>query len=122
MVSVSAGAKKKAQKHQNSYAFKPTKHSFIAQKIAAIPTFNLCQRCYDIIEWKKRMGKYKPLTQPKKCTKCERKNIKDAYRVICIECSEANDNICPKCLEKKDLIKLEDTVEEDNVVDDEYDF
>lgn len=112
-VSTSKGTKKGAQRHQNSFAFKPSKHSVHAQKIASIPTQNLCQRCFDIIEWRKRMGKYKPLTTAKKCTRCERKNIKDAYRVVCNECAEAAGKVCPKCLEAKELISNVKDEEED---------
>ncbi len=60
-----AGQKKQAQKYQNHFAFVPNKYSTAALKIAAISIEGVCQRCKDILEWRQRMGKYKPLTQPK---------------------------------------------------------
>ncbi|KAI8928094.1 hypothetical protein BC831DRAFT_449798 [Entophlyctis helioformis] len=60
-----AGAQKGRQKYQNRTAFTPNKFSPVALKIAARPVQGVCQRCLDIINWRKRMGKYKPLSQPK---------------------------------------------------------
>ncbi len=50
-VSTSAG-KKPAQRHKNATAWTVNKHSFAAQKIASLPTFNLCAKCVEIVEWR----------------------------------------------------------------------
>jgi hypothetical protein len=97
------GSKKPAQKHQNTFAFQPSKFSAMAQKIAATPSHGICQKCVDILEWRKRMNKYKPLTQPKKCVECGSKTIKEAYHVICNACAETLEK-CAKCLELKDIV------------------
>ncbi|KAJ3091200.1 hypothetical protein HK102_001340 [Quaeritorhiza haematococci] len=105
-VSTSRGksaAKKPGQKHQNTIAFQPNKYSYIAQKIAATPIRGLCKRCRDILEWKKRMNKYKPLSQPKKCVSCERKAVTDAYHILCGKCATEQD-VCAKCRQKEEIV------------------
>jgi hypothetical protein len=54
--------KKGPPKHQNTFAFKHNKHSKLTQKIRETPNTGLCKTCFDIIEWKKKYRKYKPLT------------------------------------------------------------
>ncbi len=44
-----------------------------------------------------RYGKYKPLTQPAKCTRCSEKRIKSAYHVLCTPCVEELGGVCAKC-------------------------
>ena len=60
-----AGQRKQGQKHKNQFAFVPNKFSAVALKIASLPIEGVCKRCTDILQWKQRMGKYKPLSQPK---------------------------------------------------------
>ena len=96
------GTKRKPQKHQNSFAFVPSKHSPAACKIAALPTRGLCKRCFDCIAWKKQMTKYKPLSQPKTCAGCNQRSIKDAYHVLCQACANAR-NVCAKCLLQNEI-------------------
>ena len=60
-----SGQKKQGQKHKNQFAFVPNKFSSVAIKIASLPIEGVCRRCTEILQWKQRMGKYKPLTQPK---------------------------------------------------------
>ena len=50
-----------------------------------------------------RYGKYKPLTQPTKCTKCLEKRVKSAYQIFCIPCVQQTGS-CAKCGEKKKLV------------------
>ena len=92
-----AGQKKQAQKHKNTFAFVPNKFSPVALKIAATPIKGLCDHCTEILEWKKKIGKYKPLSQPKKCIHCTLKKVTNSYHVVCNECSVAR-KICAKCL------------------------
>ncbi|KAI8812468.1 hypothetical protein BJ742DRAFT_792406 [Cladochytrium replicatum] len=107
-----AGAKKPPPKHQNKFAFTTNKHSFIAQKIAALPTRGLCRKCLDVIAWRKRMNKYKPLTVPKKCVECQGKNITDAYHIICQKCASAK-HVCAKCQQPDEIVSTEKPTSED---------
>ena len=54
-------------KYQNVTAFKNTLHDTSAKTkmIANLDIAGVCSRCSDIIEWKIKYKKYKPLTQPK---------------------------------------------------------
>ena len=64
--------KKKAQKHQNSTSFKNNLHdtSTKTKMINNIQVTQCCSRCTEIIEWKIKYKKYKPLTVPKKWYVC----------------------------------------------------
>lgn len=58
--------KKKAPKYKNSFAFKHNKNSRYTKKIANIDTKSgTCRKCRDIIEWRKKYRKYKPVKDPK---------------------------------------------------------
>ena len=61
--------RKKAQRHQNSTAFKAGLHCQSGKKAkdaASIVLAGLCGRCREKIEWKIKYDKYKPLTAPRK--------------------------------------------------------
>lgn len=91
---------KKGQKHQNTYAFKHNKNSKLTKKIAETPLDLLCKRCLDILEWKIKYRKYKPLSVPGKCKICDHKNILKSYRDICDSWFMWKENsICTKCIE-----------------------
>ncbi|ORZ18678.1 hypothetical protein BCR42DRAFT_372226 [Absidia repens] len=94
---------KKGQAHQNTTAWKPNKNSKKTREINALPVYGLCQRCTDVILWRKKYRKYKPLTSVKKCVGCEQKNIKEAYHVLCNNCATEK-KVCGKCLESKEII------------------
>ena len=63
----------------------------------------VCQRCKEIIDWKIKYKKYKPLTAPKTCNKCHQKAITQAYRTICRNCASTL-KVCEKCGESKTVI------------------
>lgn len=84
--------------HQNAYAFKHNKASKKTQKILKAPNMGLCEKCHQIIEWRKQYRKYKPLTQPRRCNLCQEKKITLAYHVVCDPCA-ANRKICAKCMQ-----------------------
>ncbi|XP_071502911.1 uncharacterized protein [Diadema antillarum] len=90
--------KSRTQKHKNTVVFKNSMHdtSKRTKQLNDMCISDTCARCKDILEWKIKYKKYKPLTQPKRCTKCQEKTIKNAYRIICENCAEA-DGICTKC-------------------------
>ncbi|KAI9300467.1 hypothetical protein BJ944DRAFT_273006 [Cunninghamella echinulata] len=94
---------KKGQAHQNTTAWKPNKNSKKTRTINSLPVYGLCQRCTDVILWRKKYRKYKPLTSVKKCTNCEEKAIKEAYHVLCNKCATEK-KVCAKCLESKEII------------------
>ncbi|KAJ8319645.1 hypothetical protein KUTeg_002803 [Tegillarca granosa] len=98
--------RKRPQKHQNTFGFKNTLHDKTqkTKQMNNVELTGLCQRCKDVIHWKIKYKKYKPLTQAKTCTKCSQKNIKQAYYVICSACASAA-NVCCKCLEKKEVLE-----------------
>ena len=96
----------RSQKHQNltkwnAYnKFKTDPKSKIASSVTVT---NCCLKCTGVIEWKIKYGKYKPLTQPAKCTRCLEKRIKSAYHILCQPCVEETKN-CAKCGQKEDIV------------------
>lgn len=94
------------QKHKNKTAFKNNLHdtSQRTKFINNIQVSEVCGRCKEIIEWKIKYKKYKPLTQPKKCVKCEQKTVKQAYHVMCSDCGKKH-KVCTKCCQEKEIIQ-----------------
>ncbi|BHF84654.1 hypothetical protein SprV_0902780500 [Sparganum proliferum] len=91
--------------HKNSSAFKNNLHD-TSKRTAAIrqvEMVGLCARCKDILDWKIKYKKYKPLTQPKSCIKCGQRTVKRAYYTICDSCAEGL-KVCGKCGEAKDIV------------------
>lgn len=82
-------SRSRPQKYKNRTAFKNNLHdtSNKTKMINGLQVGDVCQRCKDIIEWKIKYKKYKPLTQPKKCVKCGNKAVKRAYNIMCLECA-----------------------------------
>lgn len=97
--------------HQNSTSFKNNPHSTKSAKINSLPNEGLCKRCHDIIEWRKKYHKFKPLKAPKTCVGCGQKNVIHAYHVLCINCARERE-CCSKCLEKKEIVNEMQTPEE----------
>ena len=90
-------------KHQNKTSFADNPHSTKSTQIHSLPNAGLCQRCHDIIEWKKKYHKFKPLTAPKTCTNCHQRTVKHAYHVICVDCARMQ-NCCAKCCEPREIV------------------
>lgn len=102
MTRVSSGAKKSGPPcHQNQYAFVHNPASRLTKSIAAIPLGGVCVRCRDVLEWRKKFRKYKPLKEPRRCTRCGNKTVKDAYHAVCRDCAE-REGVCGKCLQPQD--------------------
>lgn len=113
-------SRSRGQKHQNATAFKNDKYGASVQvkKAKAKIHDGLCQRCKDVLEWKVKYNKYKPLTQPRKCVKCLQKTVKDAYHIICKPCALKLE-LCAKCGKNEEIAipidqELEEGGEEDN--------
>ncbi|KAI7813584.1 hypothetical protein IRJ41_023198 [Triplophysa rosa] len=87
------------------------------QKAKAKVHDGLCQHCKDVMEWKVKYNKYKPLTQPRKCVKCLQKTVKDAYYIICKPCALKLE-LCAKCGKKDEIVipldQKPEEVEEDS--------
>lgn len=93
------------QKHHNKTAFKNTLHDTSRRTLQmnSMDITEVCKRCQDVIAWKVKYKKYKPLTQPKTCTNCHQKNIKDAYHTVCLNCSKEL-QVCCKCGKKEEIV------------------
>eukprot|EP01147_Barroeca_monosierra_P005707 gene5707-8994_t len=96
---------RRGQKHQNIVAFKAGKYGEPKRlkEARTASTTNVCPRCFEKIEWKKRYNKYKPRTTPGTCRLCQQKTVRLAYHIICKECAKEN-NLCAKCNCKNDDI------------------
>ncbi|XP_061484063.1 uncharacterized protein C9orf85 homolog isoform X2 [Rhineura floridana] len=98
-------ARSRSQRHQNVQVFKNDKYDTSAQrkKINAKLHEGVCQHCKEVLEWRVKFNKYKPLTQPKKCVKCLQKTIKDSYHIICKSCACELD-LCAKCGKTEEIV------------------
>ncbi|OWF47551.1 uncharacterized protein C9orf85 homolog [Mizuhopecten yessoensis] len=99
--------KKGAQKYKNKNAFKNDLHDRTPQMelIKKVQVTGACQRCTDVIEWKIKYRKFKPLTTAKKCTKCLEKTVKKSYFIICVPCMKKL-QVCGKCGQKKEVTEV----------------
>ncbi|XP_057634067.1 uncharacterized protein C9orf85 homolog [Chionomys nivalis] len=98
-------ARSRPQKHQNTFTFKNDKFdkSVQTKKINAKLHDGVCQRCKEVLEWRVKYSKYKPLSKPKKCVKCLQKTVKDSYHIICRPCA-CELEVCAKCGKKEDIV------------------
>mmetsp|Transcript_15772 Transcript_15772/g.17804 ORF Transcript_15772/g.17804 Transcript_15772/m.17804 type:complete len:128 (-) Transcript_15772:432-815(-) len=101
------GVHSRAPKYQNSFAYKHNKSSKKTAKILGIQHSQLCKRCHDQIEWKKKYRKYKPLKTPRKCLGCQQRNIIRAYHILCKSCAGGR-NVCAKCSKAKVIEKADE--------------
>ncbi|XVF71285.1 hypothetical protein PTKIN_Ptkin12aG0024700 [Pterospermum kingtungense] len=89
-------------KHQNRYGWKPNAGHKINEKEVGgkLRPFSeitgVCPRCREQIDWKRRYGKYKPLTEPAKCQLCSKRNVRQAYHNLCSGCAKEQ-KVCAKC-------------------------
>ena len=67
---------------------------------------NCCPKCTDVIEWKLKYGKYKPLTVAGKCVECLQKVVKHNYHIRCGPCV-GKVGKCAKCGEKVGAIIIQ---------------
>merc|ERR1712168_304199 len=96
----------RSQKHKNSQAYRNDRHnkSPATQLMNSIEIVGCCSRCTEVIKWKIKYAKYKPLSQPKTCNICHEKVIKRAYYTICENCADKR-KLCYKCAESKEVIQ-----------------
>ncbi|KUF86154.1 hypothetical protein AM588_10002932 [Phytophthora nicotianae] len=103
MSSQRGNVKKRAPKHQNTFAFKHNPKSKKTDRILSMPIHGLCEKCRKQIEWRKKYRKYKPLTQPGSCIYCHQKTVTSAYHASCDPCAKERD-ICAKCCLTKEIV------------------
>lgn len=98
-------ARSRPQRHQNTFSFKNDKFdkSVKTKKINAKLHDGVCQRCKEVLEWRVKYSKYKPLSKPKKCVKCLQKTVKDSYHIMCRPCA-CELEVCAKCGKKEDVV------------------
>ncbi|ETI46031.1 hypothetical protein F441_09483 [Phytophthora nicotianae CJ01A1] len=106
MSSQRGNVKKRAPKHQNTFAFKHNPKSKKTDRILSMPIHGLCEKCRKQIEWRKKYRKYKPLTQPGSCIYCHQKTVTSAYHASCDPCAKERD-ICAKCCLTKEIVASE---------------
>ena len=111
------GGGKRGQRYQNSWAYKPGLHKTgkkASLGVSSLQLETLCHRCREIIQWKIKFDKYKPLSAPRKwCVPiagvffltlslplssavCGCPKVKLAYRKVCGVCCGESD-VCGKC-------------------------
>lgn len=78
-------------------------HALQLQKINAKLHDGVCQRCKEVLEWRVKYSKYKPLSKPKKCVKCLQKTVKDSYHIMCRPCA-CELEVCAKCGKKEEIV------------------
>ncbi|PON82075.1 small acidic-like protein [Trema orientale] len=89
-------------KHQNKYSWKPNAGRKINETEVGgrfrplSEVTGVCPRCKDQIEWKRRYGKYKPLSEPAKCQSCSKRAVRQAYHNLCPGCAKEQ-GVCAKC-------------------------
>jgi Uncharacterized conserved protein (DUF2039) len=99
----------RSQKYKNNSVFKNDKYDKTAKTtmLNSMTVANVCERCRSVIEWKIKYKKYKTLTAPRKCVRCEQKSVKHAYHVMCYPCARDR-RVCPKCGVKADIQPVEE--------------
>nr|XP_025034657.1 uncharacterized protein C9orf85 homolog [Pelodiscus sinensis] len=73
------------------------------QKINAKLHDGVCHHCKEVLEWRVKFNKYKPLSKPKKCVKCLQKTVKDSYHIICRPCA-CELEVCAKCGKEEEIV------------------
>jgi hypothetical protein len=67
--------------HQNKFAFVANKHDSKAMAIVELPLGGVCAHCLDVLEWRKRMNRFKPIKNIGKCQVCQQRNITQVFCV-----------------------------------------
>lgn len=58
-----------------------------------------------MIQWKIKYRKYKALSQPKACTRCNQRTVKKAYHVLCRDCAIGSKQ-CAKCMKSASEVEI----------------
>ncbi|KAI5060678.1 hypothetical protein GOP47_0025098 [Adiantum capillus-veneris] len=96
-------------KHQNRKAWKANagvkkNDKELGGKLCPYPEITgVCPRCKAQIEWRRKYGKYKALTEPAKCNHCSKRAVRQAYHALCAACAKER-NVCAKCCQPSETI------------------
>ncbi|KAK0584200.1 hypothetical protein LWI29_010926 [Acer saccharum] len=107
---------KRGPVHKNRYAWKPNagvkiNETEVGGKLRPLSEITgVCPRCRDQIDWKRRYGKYKQLTEPSKCQRCSKRAVRQAYHSLCAGCAKEH-NVCAKCCCRVDRLVGRDLAE-----------
>uniref|UniRef100_A0A1A9X269 Uncharacterized protein n=1 Tax=Glossina brevipalpis TaxID=37001 RepID=A0A1A9X269_9MUSC len=98
----------RSQKYKNRTVFKNDLHDKtpMQKRLNTLHVNEVCKHCKDVIEWKIKYKKYKPLSQPKTCAKCQQRNVRKAYHVLCKDCA-LESRVCAKCLKTAEEVEIE---------------
>lgn len=103
------GTVRGAPKHQNRVVWKPNagvkkNETEVGSKLRPFAAITgVCPRCKQQIEWRRKYGKYKQLTEPSKCNDCGKRAVRQAHHTLCTDCSKKR-NVCAKCCKTTDTI------------------
>ncbi|KAF3444901.1 hypothetical protein FNV43_RR14594 [Rhamnella rubrinervis] len=103
-------------KHQNKFAWKPNagvkiNETEVGGKLRPLSEITgVCPRCKEQIDWKRRYGKYKSLTEPAKCQRCSKRAVRQAYHNLCGGCAKEQ-KVCAKCCTRVDRVVGRDSSE-----------
>ncbi|CAK1548549.1 unnamed protein product [Leptosia nina] len=107
------------QKHQNRTAFRNDLHdtSKKTKSLNALQVSGVCTRCKEIIEWKIKYKKYKPLAAPRKCVGCDQKTVRQAYHIFCNKCSTEK-RVCAKCCKSSEETSIVPEIQQEQPAQD----
>ncbi|ONI18979.1 hypothetical protein PRUPE_3G250800 [Prunus persica] len=89
-------------RHQNKFAWKPNlgvkiNETEVGGRFRPLSDITgVCPRCKEQIEWKRRYGKYKTLTEPTKCQRCTKRAVRQSHHKLCSACAKEQ-GVCAKC-------------------------
>eukprot|EP01059_Diplonema_ambulator_P006214 TRINITY_DN15958_c0_g1_i1.p1 TRINITY_DN15958_c0_g1~~TRINITY_DN15958_c0_g1_i1.p1 ORF type:complete len:204 (+),score=54.02 TRINITY_DN15958_c0_g1_i1:56-613(+) len=90
---------KKTGVHQNQTAWVAHKHQ---EDLRLTDTQlegwldNCCEKCVEVLQWRRKYGKYKSLAKPAKCHGCQERVVRHAYLGLCVPCARVK-KACAKC-------------------------
>ncbi|MCO5577167.1 hypothetical protein L7F22_030991 [Adiantum nelumboides] len=96
-------------KHQNKTTWKANANvkkndKELGGKLHPFPAITgVCPRCKSQIEWRRKYGKYKALSEPAKCNQCTKRAVRQAYHALCTACARER-NVCAKCCRTSETI------------------
>ncbi|XP_004304216.1 PREDICTED: uncharacterized protein C9orf85 homolog isoform 2 [Fragaria vesca subsp. vesca] len=103
-------------RHRNKYAWKPNagvkvNETEVGGRFRPLSEITgVCQRCKEQIEWKRKYGKYKTLTEPTKCQRCTKRNVRQSHHKLCQPCAKEH-GVCAKCCSRNERIVGKDPAE-----------
>ncbi|XP_048434990.1 uncharacterized protein C9orf85 homolog [Pyrus x bretschneideri] len=103
-------------RHQNKFAWKPKlgvkiNETEVGGRFRPVSKITgVCQRWKEQIEWRRRYGKYKTLTEPAKCLRCTKRPVRQPHHKLCAACAKEQ-SVCAKCCSRIEQIVGKDLAE-----------